>query len=121
MNTDIDRTVGEWSDNSRIFEYYVPNKSAMIRQKEILCKGATKIIRLEDKLVYVIENRIVSPEVPYSDCFVLVFRYCITWVSETNCRLKISIMADFIKQTRMKSIIFNLRSVYQRKCDGWNE
>ncbi|TPX31882.1 hypothetical protein SmJEL517_g04903 [Synchytrium microbalum] len=98
--------VGAFSESGeREVKYVIPVSNPMVKVTKADTFETQKIVRREEHLVYVIETKTKTPELPYADAFTPHMRYCITWVSATSCRLVITYGVKFHKSPMVKSLI----------------
>ncbi|KAJ8328738.1 hypothetical protein O5D80_002722 [Batrachochytrium dendrobatidis] len=102
------RKEGVWQHGptpTREVSYILAMNNPLLKFKEVDVKETSKIIKQTDWITYCVELKTHAPQVPFSDCFNPVIRYCISWVTKDTCRLIVTIAVNFTKGTIMKSVI----------------
>ncbi|KAL2915107.1 hypothetical protein HK105_205431 [Polyrhizophydium stewartii] len=95
----------EFAEPSREISYTLAMNNPMVKVKEADVKEAQTLIKKTEWIMYIVEAKTSTPQLPFGDCFNPMMRYCITWVTEDTCRLALSIGINFCKSTMMKSVI----------------
>lgn len=105
---DFNRIEGAWTNDelpTKSSSVYMKMDNPMLKLKEFEVKCNTTILKKQDYLVYVVETKSSTPQVPYGDCFTTDAKYCITYQSPNSCKVYITSEVVFSKSTMMKSII----------------
>eukprot|EP00842_Homolaphlyctis_polyrhiza_P002367 jgi/Hompol1/3130/HPOL_006377-RA len=90
---------------TREVTYVLAMNNPLLKVKEADVRETTHILKKTDWLLYSVELRTFTPQLPFGDCFNPVMRLCISWVTKESCRLVITIGINFSKSTMMKSVI----------------
>ncbi|KAG0170006.1 SNF1-interacting protein [Apophysomyces sp. BC1015] len=89
----------------RVLKYIMPVNNPMVKVKEAEVVETQVLVKKEDYLRYIIQISTKTAQLPYADAFVPSVRYCITWVSKSQCKLTSSMGVKFIKSTLVKGMI----------------
>ncbi|KAJ3285229.1 SNF1-interacting protein [Rhizoclosmatium sp. JEL0117] len=90
---------------SKVLNYTMPVNAPMVMVKEAGVESIAYLIKKVEHFVYVIEKRSSTPALPYSDSFVPIVKYCITWTGKNSCKVMMFTGVKFIKSPMVKSII----------------
>ncbi|KAJ3025745.1 UNVERIFIED_CONTAM: SNF1-interacting protein [Siphonaria sp. JEL0065] len=91
--------------SSKVLNYTMPVNAPMVKVKEAGVESILYLTKKVDYFVYVIEKRSSTPALPYSDSFVPIVKYCITWVGKNSCKVMMSTGVKFYKNPMVKGII----------------
>ncbi|KAF7732102.1 SNF1-interacting protein [Apophysomyces ossiformis] len=92
-------------NQQRVLNYVMPVNNPMVKVKEADVVETQVVMKKEDYLRYVVQISTKAAQLPYADTFVPSLRYCISWVSKSQCKLTFSTGVKFVKSTLVKSMI----------------
>ncbi|RCH98955.1 SNF1-interacting protein [Rhizopus stolonifer] len=108
-NKSRDLTMTCWDQGAegieRILKYIIPVNNSMVKLKEAEAIEKQVIEKKEDGLCYVVMTTTKTPQLPYADAFVPHLKYCITWVSQNQCKLACYTGVKFLKSILVKGIV----------------
>ncbi|KAJ3128986.1 hypothetical protein HK100_008869 [Physocladia obscura] len=90
---------------SKILNFTMPVNAPMVKVKEAAVESILYLIKKVEYFVYVVEKRSATPALPYSDSFVPIVRYCITWTGKSSCKVMMFTGVKFYKSVMVKGII----------------
>ncbi|KAI9301593.1 hypothetical protein BJ944DRAFT_252193 [Cunninghamella echinulata] len=104
-----DLNVGQWNNvdgkQQRILKYVMPVNNPMVKVKEADVVETQVMLKVEDHIRYVVQISTKSAQLPYADAFIPSIRYCISWVSKSQCRLSICMGVKFVKNILVKGMV----------------
>ncbi|KAI8976095.1 hypothetical protein BDB01DRAFT_853390 [Pilobolus umbonatus] len=104
-----DLAMGEWEikdgKSQRILKYWTPISNPMVRLKEAEVIETQTILNKEDPSRYTVLVTTKMAALPYADAFVPSIKYCITWVSPTECLFTAYIGIKWLKNIFVKAVV----------------
>ncbi|KAI8393812.1 uncharacterized protein BYT42DRAFT_552309 [Radiomyces spectabilis] len=104
-----DIRVTEWSNaggqEQRSLKYIMPVNNPMVKVKETEVNETQVLLRKDDYIRYVVQISTKADALPYADAFIPSIRYCITWVSKSQCKLTCHMGVKFIKSLMVKGLV----------------
>ncbi|KAI8143142.1 hypothetical protein BJV82DRAFT_611536 [Fennellomyces sp. T-0311] len=101
--------VGQWETvdgtPQRVLKYILPVSNPMVKLKEAEVVETQSILKKEEYIRYVVQISTKTAQLPYADAFIPSVKYCISWISKTQCKLTCSMGVKFIKSVMVKGII----------------
>ncbi|KAI9268822.1 hypothetical protein BDA99DRAFT_546152 [Phascolomyces articulosus] len=101
--------VGTWESvdgkSQRILKYILPVNNPMVKLKEAEVVETQYILKKEEYIRYVVQISTKTAQLPYADAFIPSVKYCISWVSRTQCKLTCSMGVKFVKSVLVKGMI----------------
>ncbi|KAI9494450.1 hypothetical protein BDB00DRAFT_818072 [Zychaea mexicana] len=101
--------VGVWDTvdgkSQRVMKYILPVSNPMVKVKEAEVVETQVILKKEDYIRYVVQISTKTAQLPYADAFIPSVKYCISWVSKTQCKLTCSMGVKFVKSVLVKGMI----------------
>ncbi|KAI7855698.1 hypothetical protein BDC45DRAFT_544871 [Circinella umbellata] len=91
--------------SQRILKYILPVSNPMVKVKEAEVVETQYILKKDDYLRYVVQISTKTAQLPYADAFIPSVKYCISWVSKTQCKLTCSMGVKFVKSVLVKGMI----------------
>ncbi|KAI9246007.1 hypothetical protein EDC94DRAFT_529843 [Helicostylum pulchrum] len=104
-----DLTVTKWSMSDgkmqRTLKYMMPVSNPIVRMKEAEVVETQVLISKEEYIRYTVQISTKTASLPYSDAFIPCVRYCITWVSKSECQLTVNIGVKWVKSVLVRGIV----------------
>jgi hypothetical protein len=104
-----DLSVTKWSmvdgKMQRVLKYWMPVANPIVRMKEAEVVETQVLITKEDYVRYTVQISTKTAALPYAEAFIPSVRYCITWVSKSECQLTCYLGVRWVKSVLVKSIV----------------
>ncbi|KAI8346774.1 hypothetical protein BD560DRAFT_439570 [Blakeslea trispora] len=104
-----DLSVSNWSlvegKMQRILKYWMPVANPIVRLKEAEVVETQILINKEDYIRYTVQISTKTAALPYADAFIPSVRYCITWVTKSECQLTCYLGVRWIKSVLVRAIV----------------
>ncbi|KAI8890658.1 hypothetical protein K501DRAFT_236218 [Backusella circina FSU 941] len=104
---DLSATKWETIDgkSQRTLKYWMPVANPIVRMKEAEVVEQQILINKEDYIRYTVQISTKTAALPYADAFIPSVRYCITWVSASECQLTCYLGVRWVKSVFVKTIV----------------
>ncbi|KAI8981625.1 hypothetical protein BDF20DRAFT_999755 [Mycotypha africana] len=89
----------------RILKYWMPVANPIVRMKEAEVVETQMLINKKDYICYTVQISTKTAALPYAEAFIPSVRYCITWVSESECKLTCYLGVRWVKNVLVKAIV----------------
>ncbi|KAG2234954.1 hypothetical protein INT48_005108 [Thamnidium elegans] len=104
-----DLTVTKWSMSDgkmqRTLKYWMPVSNPIVRMKEAEVVETQVLINKEEYIRYTVQISTKTAALPYADAFIPCVRYCITWVSKSECQLSVYLGVKWVKSVLVRAIV----------------
>lgn len=104
-----DLSVTKWSmvdgKMQRVLKYWMPVANPIVRMKEAEVVETQVLISKEEYVRYTVQISTKTAALPYAEAFIPSVRYCITWVSKSECQLTCYLGVRWVKNPLVKSIV----------------
>ncbi|CAO3587414.1 unnamed protein product [Absidia cylindrospora] len=103
MDSDYHQQHGQ--QMKRILKYWMPVANPIVRIKEAEVVETQTLLKKDDYLCYVVQISTKTESLPFADAFVPSVRYCITYVSDSRCKLTCCLGVKWLKWIMAKMIV----------------
>ncbi|KAF1803955.1 hypothetical protein FB192DRAFT_1277897 [Mucor lusitanicus] len=104
-----DLSVSKWGmvdgKMQRILKYWMPVSNPIVRMKEAEVVETQVLIQKEDYIRYTVQISTKTAALPYADAFIPSVRYCITWISKSECQLTCYLGVRWVKSVLVRAIV----------------
>lgn len=100
-----DLSVSPWTNNTRVLKYWMPVANPIVRMKEAEVVETQVLISKEEYVRYTVQISTKTAALPYAEAFIPSVRYCITWISMSECQLTCYLGVKWVKNPLVKSIV----------------
>ncbi|KAI7897495.1 uncharacterized protein BX663DRAFT_481716 [Cokeromyces recurvatus] len=104
-----DLTVSKWyTENGkmqRLLKYWMPVSNPIVRMKEAEVVETQILIQKNDYICYTVQISTKTAALPYADAFIPSVRYCITWVSQSECQLSCYLGVRWTQRVLVRGIV----------------
>ncbi|KAK4520326.1 uncharacterized protein ATC70_008459 [Mucor velutinosus] len=104
-----DLSVSKWGmvdgKMQRVLKYWMPVSNPIVRMKEAEVVETQVLIHKEDYIRYTVQISTKTAALPYADAFIPSVRYCITWISKSECQLTCYLGVRWVKSVLVRAIV----------------
>ncbi|KAI9486207.1 MAG: hypothetical protein EXX96DRAFT_475404 [Benjaminiella poitrasii] len=104
-----DLSVSKWAMTDgtlqRLLNYWMPVANPIVRMKEAEVVETQILIQKEDYIRYTVQISTKTAALPYAEAFIPSVRYCITWVSLSECMLSCYLGVRWTQKVLVRSIV----------------
>ncbi|GAN01488.1 transcription factor [Mucor ambiguus] len=104
-----DLSVSKWGmvdgKMQRVLKYWMPVSNPIVRMKEAEVVETQVLIQKKDYIRYTVQISTKTAALPYADAFIPSVRYCITWISKSECQLTCYLGVRWVKSVLVRAIV----------------
>jgi hypothetical protein len=86
----------------RVLKYWMPVSNPIVRMKEAEVVETQILINKEEYIRYTVQISTKTAALPYADAFIPSVRYCITWISQSECQLTCYLGVRWVKSVLVR-------------------